>query len=148
VSTISGTHRPEPQPLANPGRFTLRSLLGCLDSTLRALDGAPTYVVTDNEKTVTVEHTARVPVRPPDLVAAGRHYGMTIRSCVPANPQTKGGSEATVRVAKADLVPTEANLRAEYVSFAEAQEDPIICATTPSRRARPPVRAFRWEMRQ
>lgn len=36
---------------------------------------------------------------------------MTIRTCVPADPQTKGGSEATVRVAKADLVPTEANLR-------------------------------------
>jgi hypothetical protein len=46
---------------------------------------------------------------------------MTIRSCVPADPQTKGGSETTVRVAKADLVPTEANLRGEYATFAELE---------------------------
>ena len=100
---------------------TLPTLLGCLDSTLRTLGGAPTYALTDNEKTVTVEHVARVPVRHPDVVAAGRHYGMTIRTCVPADPQSKGGAEATVRVAKADLVPTEANLRAEYATFAELQ---------------------------
>lgn len=89
---------------------TLPSLLAALDSTLRSIGGAPTYALTDNEKTVTVEHIARVPVRHPDVVAAGRHYGMTIRSCTPADPQAKGGSEATVRVAKADLVPTETNL--------------------------------------
>ena len=77
--------------------------------------------MTDNEKTVTVEHVARVPVRHPDIVAAGRHYGMTIRTCVPADPQSKGGAEATVRVAKADLVPTEANLLEQYASFGELQ---------------------------
>lgn len=98
---------------------TLPSLLACLDATLRTIGGAPTYALTDNEKTVTVEHIARVPVRHPDIVTAGRHYGMTIRTCVPADPQTKGGSEATVRVAKADLVPTEANLLEQYASFAE-----------------------------
>ena len=65
---------------------TLPSLLGCLDTTLRRIGGAPTYTLTDNEKTVTVEHIARVPVRHPDLVAAGRHYGMTVRTCVPADP--------------------------------------------------------------
>ncbi|MBV8991470.1 MAG: IS21 family transposase, partial [Solirubrobacterales bacterium] len=32
--------------------------------------------------------------------------------------KSKGGSEATVRVAKADLVPTDHNLREEYVDFA------------------------------
>ncbi len=47
-----------------------------------------------------------------------RHYGLTIATCLPADPQTKGGSEATVRIAKADLVPTAANLLAEYPSFA------------------------------
>jgi hypothetical protein len=36
-----------------------------------------------------------------------------------ADPESKGGSEATVRVAKADLVPTEANLLDEYGSFGE-----------------------------
>ena len=100
---------------------TLPTLLGCLDATLRAVGGAPTYALTDNEKTVTVEHIARVPVRHPDGVAAGRHYRMTIPTCVPADPQTKGGAEASVRVTKADLVPTEANLRAAYGSFAELE---------------------------
>ena len=100
---------------------TLPSLLGCLDTTLRMIGGAPTYALTDNEKTVTVEHVARVPVRHPDVVAAGRQYGMTIRTCMPADPQTKGGSEATVRIAKADLVPTEANLRDDYRDFAELE---------------------------
>jgi transposase len=100
---------------------TLPTLLGCLDVTLRRLGGAPTYALTDNEKTVTVEHIARVPVRHPDVVAAGRYYGMTIRTCMPADPQSKGGAEATVRIAKADLVPTEANLRDEYATFAELE---------------------------
>jgi transposase len=100
---------------------TLPTLLGCLDATLRAIGGAPTYALTDNEKTVTVEHIARVPVRHPDVVAAGRYYGMTIRTCVPADPQSKGGAEATVRIAKADLVPTSANLLPDYGSFAELE---------------------------
>src|SRR6185437_1560985 len=100
---------------------TLPTLLGCLDATLRAIGGAPTYALTDNEKTVTVEHIARVPVRHPDVVAAGRYYWMTIRTCVPADPQSKGGAEATVRIAKADLVPTSANLLPDYGSFAELE---------------------------
>lgn len=101
---------------------TLPSLLACLDTMLRIVGGAPTYALTDNEKTVTVEHIAKVPVRHPDIVTAGRHYGMTIRTCVPADPQTKGGSEATVRVAKADLVPTETNLLGQYGSFTELEQ--------------------------
>lgn len=101
---------------------TLPTLLGCLDSTVRAIGGAPTYALTDNEKTVTVEHIARVPVRHPDIVAAGRYYGMTIRTCVPADPQSKGGTEATVRIAKADLVPTQANLLEQYDTFEQLQQ--------------------------
>jgi hypothetical protein len=81
--------------------------------------GVPTYALTDNEKTVTVEHVAGVPVRHPMVVAAGRHYGIQVHTCVPFDPESKGGSEATVRIAKADLVPTEANLHAGYDSFAE-----------------------------
>jgi transposase len=100
---------------------TLPSVLGCLDATLRRLGGVPTYALTDNEKTVTVEHVARVPVRHPDVVAAGRHYGLAIRTCVPADPQSKGGAEATVRLAKRDLVPTEVNLRERYATFAELE---------------------------
>jgi transposase len=97
----------------------LGTLLACLDATLRRLGGVPTYALTDNEKTVTVDHVAGVPVRHPMIVAAGRHYGIQVHTCVPFDPESKGGSEATVRIAKADLVPTEANLRAGYDSFAD-----------------------------
>ena len=97
----------------------LGTLLACLDATLRRLGGAPSYLLTDNERTVTTDRVAGVPVRHPVLVAAGRHYGLEVQSCVVADPESKGGSEATVRVAKADLVPTEANLLEEYGSFGE-----------------------------
>ena len=100
----------------------LGTLLTCLDATLRRVGGAPAYGLTDNEKTVTVEHVAGVPVRHPMIVAAGRHYGLTVHTCVPFDPESKGGSEATVRIAKADLVPTKANLRTGYNSFAELAE--------------------------
>jgi hypothetical protein len=90
---------------------SLPTLLGCLDTTLRAFGGVPTYGLTDNEKPVTVEHIARIAVRHPTIVAFGRHYGLTIATCVVADPQSKGGSEATVRIASADLVPTLPPLR-------------------------------------
>lgn len=96
---------------------TMPTVIACLDTTLRRLGGVPTYALTDNEKTVTTEHIARIAVRNPQIVDVGRHYGLTIRTCVPADPQTKGGSEATVRIAKADLVPTQANLLAQYRTF-------------------------------
>jgi transposase len=100
----------------------LGTLLTCLDATLRRVGGAPAFVLTDNEKTVTVEHVAGVPIRHPMIVAAGRHYGLTVHTCVPFDPESKGGSEATVRIAKADLVATKANLRTGYNSFAELAE--------------------------
>jgi hypothetical protein len=40
---------------------------------------------------------------------------------MPADPQSTGGSEATVCIAKADLVPTEANLRGEFRVFGELE---------------------------
>jgi transposase len=97
----------------------LPTLLSCLDATLRRIGGAPTYVLTDNERTVTTDRVAGVPVRHPVLVAAGRHYGLEVQTCEVADPESKGGSEATVRVAKADLVPTEANLLPAYGAFSE-----------------------------
>jgi Mu transposase, C-terminal domain len=72
-------------------------------------------------KTVTVEHVAGLPVRNPATVAFAAHYGLTVATCLPADPQSKGGSEATVRVAKADLVPMEANLREDYGSLSELE---------------------------
>jgi transposase len=97
---------------------SLPTLVGCLDLMLRAFGGAPTYALTDNEKTVSVDHIAGVAVRHPTLVAAARHYGLTVATCVVADPQSKGGAEATVRIAAADLVPTAANLLPSYASWA------------------------------
>jgi len=62
---------------------TQPSVIAALDRTFRLLGGAPTFVLTDNEKTVTVEHIAHVAVRHPQVVAAGRHYGMQVATCVP-----------------------------------------------------------------
>ncbi|AEA23121.1 Integrase catalytic region [Pseudonocardia dioxanivorans CB1190] len=100
---------------------TLPTIVACIDTTLRRLGGVPTYALTDNERTVSVDHVAGIAVRHPEIVAVGRHYGMTIRTCVPADPQSKGGSEATVRISKADLVPTAANLLEEYRTFAQLE---------------------------
>jgi len=96
---------------------TMASVVMALDRALRAFGGAPTYALTDNEKTVSVDHVCGIAVRNPKIVSVGRHYGLTVATCVPADPQSKGGSEATVRIAKADLVPTDHNLRADYEDF-------------------------------
>jgi transposase len=100
---------------------TLPSVVLGLDRALRMFGGVPTYALTDNEKTVSVDHVCGIAVRNPQIVGVARHYGLTIATCVPADPQSKGGSEATVRVAKADLVPTDHNLRPGYRSFAEVE---------------------------
>lgn len=100
---------------------TLPSVMAALDVTLRRLGGAPTYVLTDNEKTVTLEHIAGMAVRNPQIVAFARHYGVTVHTCEPADPASKGGSENTVKLAKADLVPTETNLLEAYGSFADLE---------------------------
>ena len=47
---------------------------------------------------------------------------MRVHTCEPADPASKGGSESTVKLAKADLVPKDTNLREEYASFAELEE--------------------------
>jgi transposase len=101
---------------------TLPSVVMALDRALRAFGGAPTYALTDNERTVTSDHVCGIAVRNPQIVAASRHYGVTVATCVPADPQSKGGSEATVRIAKADLVPTDHNLRENYGSFGELEQ--------------------------
>ena len=97
---------------------TLPTVIACIDATLRHFGGCPTYALTDNEKTVTVDHVARIAIRNPDMVAAAGHYGLTVATCLPADAPSKGGSEATVRVAKADLVPTDANLLDDYDDWA------------------------------
>ncbi|GAB3877983.1 hypothetical protein GCM10027612_86510 [Microbispora bryophytorum subsp. camponoti] len=101
---------------------TLGTLTACLDAALRTLGGAPTYLLTDNAKTVTVEHIARIAVRHPQMVELGRHYGCVVATCEPFDPESKGGVEATVKIAKADLVPTHTNLRAAYSTFGELEQ--------------------------
>jgi len=71
---------------------------------------------------VTVEHVAGMAVRNPQTVAFARHYGLTVHTCEPADPVTKGGSESTVKLAKADLVPTEVNLLPAYDRFADLEQ--------------------------
>ena len=96
---------------------TLGTVLTCLDRTLRKIGAVPTYGLTDNERTVSMDRVAGISVRHPEVVAFGRHYGLRVVTCVPADPESKGGSESTVRVAKADLVPTECNLLPAYPTF-------------------------------
>ena len=96
---------------------TLATVVIGLDRTLRLVGSVPTYALTDNEKTVTVEHVCGIAVRNATIVEVSRHYGLTIQTCEPADPQSKGGSEATVKIAKADLVPTDHNLRDEYADW-------------------------------
>jgi transposase len=100
---------------------TMPSVVMALDRALRAFGGAPTYALTDNERTVSIDQICGLAVRNPQIVSVGRHYGLTVATCVPADPESKGGSEATVRVARADLVPTEHNLRGEYADFGELE---------------------------
>ena len=95
--------------------------MAALDVTLRRLGGAPTYVLTDNKKTVTTGHVAGIAVRNAAIVAFARRCGVTVHTCQPVDPASKGGSESTVKVAKADLVPKDTNLLAEYASFAELE---------------------------
>jgi transposase len=97
---------------------TLPAVIACIDVTLRRFGGVPTYGLSDNEKTLTLDHIARIAVRHPMMVEVGRYSGLTLTSCVPADPQSKGGAEATVRISSADLVPTDANLLPSYTSFA------------------------------
>jgi hypothetical protein len=87
------------------------SVFAAIDVALRRAGGAPAYLLTDNEKTVTVEHVVGLPVRNAGTVAFARHYGLTVATCVPCDPASKGGSESTVKIAKADLVPAEASWR-------------------------------------
>ncbi|MCB0911596.1 MAG: IS21 family transposase [Propionibacteriaceae bacterium] len=101
---------------------TMPSVFAALDVTFRRLGGVPTYVLTDNEKTVTSEHIAGIPVRNAQLAEFARHYSVVVHTCVPADPASKGGTESSVKIAKADLVPKDTNLREEYHSFADLEQ--------------------------
>jgi hypothetical protein len=118
------------------------SVWAAVDVALRRAGGVPAYLLTGNEKTVTMEHVAGVPVRNRGAVEFSRHYGLTVATCVPYDPASKGGSESTVKIAKADLVPAGANLLPAYASFAELEAACARCSaggSTPGRTASPAV---------
>ena len=101
---------------------TMPSVFAALDVTFRRLGGAPTYVLTDNEKTVTVEHVAgdRRCGNPQMRRVRAALLG-EVHTCLPADPASKGGVGVAVKLAKADLVPTDTNLRAEYALVRRAR---------------------------
>ena len=69
---------------------SLPSVIAALDRSFRLAGGAPTYVLTDNERTVTDRHIAGIAVRNRTAVDLSRYYGLTIATCVPADPESKG----------------------------------------------------------
>ena len=81
--------------------------------------GTPAHWLTDNQKAVTPGRIASLPIKHPQIVRFARHYGTTMELCELFDPQSKGGSEATVRLAKADLLPTDVNLLPAYQSFGQ-----------------------------
>ena len=87
---------------------TLPTIVACLDTTLRRIGGVPTYALTDNERTVTIDHVARDRGAPP----GDRRGRPALRHdhphlCARRIRSPRAASEATVRIAKADLVPTD-----------------------------------------
>ena len=54
-------------------------------------------------------------------VTFGRYYGISVLTCQPADPASKGGVENAVKLAKADIVPTETNLLPQYATFADVE---------------------------
>jgi hypothetical protein len=37
-----------------------------------------------------MDHVAGIPMRHPEMVALGRHYGCKVETCVPFDPESKG----------------------------------------------------------
>src|SRR5699024_10819842 len=56
---------------------TLPTLITCLDATMHRLGGGPTYVLTDNPRTVSIDHVAGVAVRHPQMVEVGIDEAVT-----------------------------------------------------------------------
>jgi transposase len=79
------------------------TLTWCIDQALRAVGGAPTYLLTDNARTVTMDHVAGIPVRHPEMVALGRHYGCKVETCVPFDPESNAYAERFVLTARTEV---------------------------------------------
>jgi len=101
---------------------TFGSLVTALDRTMRMMGGAPTYLLTDNEKTVTTRHVAGLAVRNREALGLAHYYGVAVHTCVVADPESKGGSESSVKLAKADVLPRPDNLVEDYPSFQSLED--------------------------
>lgn len=44
-----------------------------------------------NPRTVTMDRVAGIAIRHPEIVAAGKHYGCTVATCDPFDPESTGG---------------------------------------------------------
>jgi transposase len=80
-----------------PWDKTTPSVVMALDRALRAFGGAPTYALTDNERTVSVDYVCGIAVRNPTIVSVGRHYGLTGRD----------RAQATSRLQRRGSVPSD-----------------------------------------
>lgn len=95
----------------------------CHKRKIRTTTARPAHQATEDGHRENRHHRPRrrgagaVPADP----GLARHYGVSVLTCQPADPAPKGGVEASVKLAKADLVPTDTNLRPEYSSFAELE---------------------------
>lgn len=97
----------------------LPSVVEAIDAAFRYFGGVPRYVLTDNERTITVDQVCNLSVRNAKIVEFARWYGTNIQTCKPYDPASKGGVENAVKIAKNDLVPSNVNLRENYSSFAD-----------------------------
>lgn len=96
---------------------TLPSVVTVPDRALRYFPEVPEVIQADNEKTVTVDNVCSSGAQCQDCL-----YGpvLQVLRFIRANLDraTKGGAHASVKLAKADLVPKNTNLLGEYESFA------------------------------
>lgn len=75
-------------PLADK---SMPSVIAALDQSFRAIGGAPTYVLTDNEKTVTDRHIAGIAVRNRSALDVSRYYGGHHRHLCAVRPRAQRG---------------------------------------------------------
>ena len=101
---------------------TLPSVVMALDRALRRFGGAPTYALTDNEKTVSIDHVAGIAVRNPQIVAVGAPLRADDRDVRAGGPAEQGrlGGDGPDREGRPG--PDRSQPAASYASFAELEQ--------------------------
>jgi hypothetical protein len=70
---------------------TLGTLVACLDQTLRLIGGAPTYLLSDNAKTVTTDHVAASRSATPRWSRSAATTAARSRRVWPTTPRARAG---------------------------------------------------------